>query len=191
MWKTKLIIDFQDKESTLGSLWVLADSSSGRGRKWKCTDVWFIFGAESLPGQMSVRKDQPLFPAAVHRHPLCFNESELKYKCQAISSLYQEGWEKWGVEWFFHMVMVCSRAAQVHFKGVGMRRKWPRAVEEWAPSTSRWIPALNTAGLAVLPTPPPSPPGKGSCCAWLLHRALAAAAASDLRLFFWGGLTLV
>lgn len=186
-----LIIDFQDKESTLGNLWVLGDSFSGRGRKLKCTDVWFIFGAESLPGQMSVRKDQPLFPAAVHRHPLCFNESELKYKCQAISSLYQEGWEKWGVEWCFHMVMVCSRAAQVHFKGGGNEKEMTQSCGRMSSkhismdSSSehcRFGRASHTSSLSSR---------EGSCCAWLLHRALAAAAASDLRLFFWGGLTLV
>lgn len=65
------------------------------GGELKHTDLWFIFGAESLPG---VRKDQPLFPAAVHNHSLCFIESDLEHKCQAISSLYQKGWEKQGVE---------------------------------------------------------------------------------------------
>lgn len=159
-----LIIDFQDKECTSWSLWVLGDSSLGRGRGIKGywsglmagAHLLFIFGAESLPGQMSVRKDQPLFPAAVHNHCLCFKESELKYKCQAISSLYQKGWEKWGVKRYFHMVTVCSRAAQLRFKGVGwmkMSRKWPGAMEEWAPSTSQCIPPLNMAGLAMLPTP--------------------------------------
>lgn len=155
---------------------------------------------------MSVREDQPLFPGAVHNHSLCFNESELEYKCQAISSVYQKGWGKGGVEWCSIWPRCAAELLNCIWReGGGKDGNEKEMTQGCGRISSKYISMPSSSehgrfGRASHTSEPgaASPPGKGSWQLALPAPQVTGSSSSSSwgsllihRIFYWDGLTVV